>query len=56
MTDEEEDIMLATEPNLIFIRAISLLETIQSLKTTNVRIVDTNVKTSIKQGFEVQNT
>jgi hypothetical protein len=36
---------------------ISLLETFQSMKTTNVGIMDTDMKTSISEhGFEVQST
>ncbi len=51
---DEEDIIFATEPKLFSIGTINLLETIQSMKTTNVGIVDTNVKTNIsKYGFEV---
>jgi hypothetical protein len=54
ITNEEEYFIFVIEPKLISIRIISLLETIQYMKTTNARIMDTNVKTSIsKQGFEV---
>jgi hypothetical protein len=55
ITDEEEDIIFATEPKLFSIGIISLLKTIQFMKTTNVGIMDTYVKTSIsEQGYEVQ--
>jgi hypothetical protein len=54
ITTEEEDIIFVIEPKLFSIGIISLLEIIQSMKTTNVGIMDTNVKTSIlEQGFEV---
>jgi hypothetical protein len=50
----EGDIIFATKPKLFSIGTISLLEIIQSMKTTNVGIMDTNVKTSIlEHGFEV---
>ncbi len=45
--DEEEDIIFATELKLFSIKTIILPETIQSMKTTNVGIMDINVKTSI---------
>jgi hypothetical protein len=45
--DEEEDIIFAIEPELFSIGIISLLETIQYVKTTNVGIMDTNVKINI---------
>ncbi len=52
--DEEEDIIFATELELFSIGTISLFETIQFMKTTNVGIMDTDVKISIsKQGSEV---
>jgi hypothetical protein len=55
--DEEEDIIFVIEPKLFSIGTISLPETIQSMKTTYVGIMDTDVKTSIsKQAFEVQST
>jgi hypothetical protein len=54
ITIEEEDIIFVIEPKLFSIGIISLLEIIQSMKTTNVGIMDTDVKTSIlEQGFEV---
>jgi hypothetical protein len=57
ITNEKEDRIFAIEPKLISIGIISLLETIQSMKTTNAGIMDTNVKISIsKQGFEVHST
>ncbi len=52
--DEEEDIIFVTELELFPIGTISLLETIQFMKTTNVGIMDTDVKINIsKQGSEV---
>jgi hypothetical protein len=57
ITNEEEDIIFATKPKLFSIGTINLPETIQFMKTTDVEIMDTNVKTSIsEQGFEVLNT
>jgi len=54
--DEKEDIIIAIGPELFSIGMINLLETIQSMKTSNVEIMDTNVKTSIsQQEFGVQN-
>jgi hypothetical protein len=51
--DEEEDIIFATVLELFCIGTISLPETIQSTKTTNVGIKDIYVKTNIsEQGFE----
>jgi hypothetical protein len=48
---EEEDIIFATELEFFSIKTISLHETIQFMKTTNVGIMDIDVKTSIsKQG------
>jgi hypothetical protein len=56
ITNEEEDIIFATELFFFSIRTISLPETIQFMKTTYVEIVDTNVKTSIsEQEFGIQN-
>ncbi len=49
ITDEEEDIIFVIEPKLFSIGTISLPETIQSMKTTNVGIMDTYVKTSISK-------
>jgi hypothetical protein len=43
--DEEKD-NFATKPKLFSIGTISLLETIQFVKTMDVEIMDTNVKTS----------
>ncbi len=55
--DEEEDIIFATKLKLFSIRTIILPETIQSMKTTNVGIMDINVKTSIlKKGSKGQST
>jgi hypothetical protein len=45
--DEEEDIIFATELKLFSIKTIILPETIQSMKTTNVGIMNINVKMSI---------
>ncbi len=45
--DEEEDIILLTELELFSIGTISLLEIIQSMKTTNVDIMDTDVNITI---------
>jgi hypothetical protein len=57
ITNEEEDIILAIELELFSIGIIKLLKTIQSMKTTNVGIMDIDVKTSIsKQGSKVWNT
>jgi hypothetical protein len=49
ITNEEEDIIFATKPKLFSIGIISLLETIQFMKTTYVGIMDINVKTSISE-------
>jgi hypothetical protein len=45
--DVEEDIIFPIKPKLFSIGIISLLETIQFMKTTNVGIMDTNVNTTI---------
>jgi hypothetical protein len=47
--DEKEDIIFVTKPKLFSIGIISLLETIQFLKTTYVGIMDINVKTNISK-------
>jgi hypothetical protein len=47
ITDEEEDIIFAIELELFSIGTISLPETIHSMKTTDVEIMDTNMKTTI---------
>jgi len=47
ITNEEEVIIFVTKPILFSIGTITLLETIQYVKTTNVEIMDTNVKTTI---------
>ncbi len=53
--DEEKDIIFATKPKSFSIGTIGLLETIQSMKTTDVEIMDIDVKTSIsKQEHGVQ--
>jgi hypothetical protein len=55
ITNEEEDIIFATKPKLFSMGTISLHETIQSMKTIDVGIMDTYVKISIsKHGYEVQ--
>jgi len=41
--DEREDIIFAIKPKLFSMGTINLLEIIQSMKTTNVEIMDTNV-------------
>ncbi len=46
VTNEEEDIIFATKPELFSIGIISLLDIIQSMKTTDVEIMDTSVKIS----------
>jgi hypothetical protein len=54
--DEEEDIIIAIGPKLFSIGIMSLPKTIQSMKTSDVEIMDTNVKTSIsQQEFGIQN-
>jgi hypothetical protein len=45
ITDEKKDIIFAIEPKLFSIRTINLPKTIQFMKTTDVEIMDTNVKT-----------
>jgi hypothetical protein len=55
ITNEEENIIFATKPKLFSIGTISLPETIQSMKTTHVGIMDIDVKTNIsKHGSKVQ--
>jgi hypothetical protein len=52
--DEEEDIIFAIEPKLFSIGIIDLLEIIQYVKTIDVDIIDTDVKTNILElEFEV---
>jgi hypothetical protein len=46
ITNEEEDIIFTTKPKLFSIGIISLLETIQFVKTAYVKIMDIDVKTS----------
>jgi hypothetical protein len=46
ITNEEEDIIFAIELELFSIRTINLPKIIQSMKTTNVDIMDTGMKTS----------
>jgi hypothetical protein len=47
--DEEENIIFATELKLFSIKTISLPETIQFMRTTDVEIMDTDVKTIISK-------
>jgi hypothetical protein len=47
ITDEEKCIIFATKPKLFSIGIMSLFEIIQFVKTIDVGIMDTNVKTSI---------
>jgi hypothetical protein len=55
ITNEKEDIIFAIEPKLFSIGTINLFETIQYVKTIDVGIMDTYVKTSISErGFEIQ--
>jgi hypothetical protein len=49
ITNEDEDIIFVTKLELFSIGTISLLETIQSMKTINVGIMDIDVKTSISK-------
>ncbi len=46
ITNEEEDIIFTTKPELFSIWIINLLETIQSVKNTDVEIMDNSVKTN----------
>jgi hypothetical protein len=47
ITNEEEHIIFATKPKLFSIGTISLLETIQYVKTIDMGIMDTNVNNNI---------
>ncbi len=47
--DEKEDITFVIESKLFSIRTISLSEKIQSMKTIDVEIMDTYVKTTISE-------
>ncbi len=49
ITNEKEDIIFAREPELFSIGIINLPATIQSMKTIDVGIMDTDVKTSISK-------
>jgi hypothetical protein len=49
ITNEEEDIIFALKPKLFSKGIISLHETIQFMKTIDVGIIDTNVKTNISE-------
>jgi hypothetical protein len=49
ITNEEEDIIFATNPKLFSIGTIILPETIQFVKTKDVGIMDIDVKTSISK-------
>jgi hypothetical protein len=54
ITNEEEDSIFATKPKLFSIGTINLPKTIQFVKTTNVEIMDIDVKINIlEQGFGV---
>jgi hypothetical protein len=56
ITNEEKDIIFATKPKLFSIKTINLPKTIQYVKTTNVEIMDTSVKTSnskLKSGVQI---
>jgi hypothetical protein len=56
ITDEEKDIIFATQPNLFSIRTINLLDTIQFMKTTNVEVMDVNMNSSnskLKSGVQI---
>jgi hypothetical protein len=46
ITNEKKDIIFATKLELFSIRTISLPKTIQSMKTIDMKIMNTNVKTS----------
>jgi hypothetical protein len=53
----EEDIIFVTKPKLFSIGIINFPNKIQSMKTTDVEIMDTDVRISIsKQGFRIQST
>ncbi len=53
----DEDIIFVIEPNLVSIGTISLLETIQFVKTTYVEIMVIDVQTNIsEQEFGIQST
>jgi hypothetical protein len=57
ITNEEKNIIFAIEPELLSIGTISLLETIQFVKTTNVGLMDTSVKISnskLKLGVHIK--
>ncbi len=57
ITYEEDNIIFATKPKLFSMGTINLFETIQYVKTIDVEIMDTNVKTIISdQEVEVQST
>jgi hypothetical protein len=57
ITYEEKYIVFAIEPKLFSIGMISSPKIIQSMKTTDVGIMDIDVKTSVsEQGSEVHNT
>jgi hypothetical protein len=57
ITDEEKNIIFATKPELFSIGTINLPKTIKFMKTIDVEIMDTYVKTIIsKLEFEVQST
>jgi hypothetical protein len=45
----EEDIIFAIEPKLFSMKTISLLDTIQSVKTTNVKLMDISGETNTSE-------
>ncbi len=56
ITNEEENIIFAIEPKLLSIGIIRLLDTIQCVKTTYVKVMDASVKTSnskLKSGVQI---
>ncbi len=56
ITDEEKDIIFVIKPKMFSIGIIILLEVMEFVKTTNVEIMDIDVKTNISaQGSQVQN-
>jgi hypothetical protein len=54
ITDEEKDIIFVIKPKMFSIGIIILLEVMEFVKTTNVEIMDIDVKTNISaQGSQV---
>jgi hypothetical protein len=57
ITDEEKEFIFSTKPKLFSIGTINLPKTIQFVKTIDVKIMDTSVKTTISElNYGVQNT